>query len=136
MYGDKERTINFKTPIPVHLTYQTAFVDEAGRLQTRPDIYGHDRKMTEMMRNGRGGADTPVARNYNSSSKPVAARSPTRSDDPRQSQTRRLDNNFDRGNDRMVRRVDPFAFTPPGYIAPMPHISARPASRRGYGAPN
>ena len=133
MYGDNERTINFKTPIPVHITYQTAFVDEAGRLQTRPDIYGHDRKMTEMMRNGRGGADTPIARNYNSSSKPVAARLPTRSDDPRPS--RRFDHNFDRGNERMVRRVDPFAFTPPGYITPTPYFGSS-ASRRGYGAPN
>ncbi len=142
MYGDKERTINFKTPIPVHLTYQTAFVDEAGRLQTRPDIYGHDKKMAEMMRHGRGGADTPVARNYNSSSKPVAARLPNRSDD--QPPARRIDNNFDRGNDRMIRRADPFAFTPPGYIAPITppgYIAPTPyfgssASRRRYGAPN
>ena len=26
-----ERTINFKTPIPVHITYQTAFVDDGGK---------------------------------------------------------------------------------------------------------
>ena len=44
MYGSDERTINFKTPIPVHLTYQTAFVDDAGpvadaagHLRPRPD---------------------------------------------------------------------------------------------------
>ena len=29
-------------PIPVHLTYQTAFVDDAGKLQIRDDIYGRD----------------------------------------------------------------------------------------------
>ena len=28
---------------------------------------------------------------------------------------------------------DPFAFTPPGYIAPMPYFGS--PSRRGYGAP-
>ena len=44
MYGDSERTINFKTPIPVHLTYQTAFVDDcrpvadpAGHLRPRQE---------------------------------------------------------------------------------------------------
>ena len=135
MYGDKERIINFETHIPVHLTYQTAFVDSAGQLQTRPDIYGHDGKITELMRNGRSAADTPVARNYNSSSKPAVARSPSRSDDQRQSQARRPDRYFDRGNDRIARRYDPFAFTPPGYIAPMPYFFGSPASRRGYGVP-
>jgi murein L,D-transpeptidase YcbB/YkuD len=50
MYGKGERTITFKTPIPVHLTYQTAFVDDAGALQTRPDIYGHDRDIIRIMR--------------------------------------------------------------------------------------
>jgi hypothetical protein len=80
MYGSSERTINLKTPIPVHLTYQTAFVDEAGRLQTRPDLYGHDRDIIALLRNGRGVADTPVARNYNSGSKPVVARSRARPD--------------------------------------------------------
>jgi murein L,D-transpeptidase YcbB/YkuD len=132
MYGDKERTINFKTQIPVHLTYQTAFVDSAGQLQTRPDIYGHDRKITELMRNGRSAVDTPVARNYNSSSKPVVARSPSRDYQP---QPRRSDSYFDGGNDRVARRYDPFAFTPPGYIAPMPYFFGPPASRRSYGIP-
>ena len=32
--------IQFQTPIPVHITYQTAFVDDDGRLQMRADIYG------------------------------------------------------------------------------------------------
>ena len=102
MYGDSERTINFKTPIPVHLTYQTAFVDDAGQLQTRPDIYGHDKTILDLMRNGRGGADTPIARNYNSSSKPVVARLPSRSDAP--VQARRLDGYFDQRDERMAPR--------------------------------
>ncbi len=35
MYGSSERTINFKRPIPVYITYQTAFADDAGKAQTR-----------------------------------------------------------------------------------------------------
>ena len=35
MYGTSERTINFKHPIPVYITYQTAFADDAGKAQAR-----------------------------------------------------------------------------------------------------
>ena len=131
MYGDRERTLTFKTPIPVHLTYQTAFFDDAGQFQTRPDIYGHDKTMIGLLHNGRSGSDTPIARNNNSSSKPVVARSPNRPED--QPQARRNDWGFDRGTERMVRRTDPFA--PPGYIAPTPYFGSS-AARRTYGAPN
>jgi hypothetical protein len=34
-----------KRPVPVHLTYFTAVVDEQGKLQTFADIYGLDSKM-------------------------------------------------------------------------------------------
>ena len=44
LYGRGERNINLKNPIPVYLTYQTVFFDEAGQVQTRPDIYGLDKK--------------------------------------------------------------------------------------------
>ena len=131
MYGDRERTLTFKTPIPVHLTYQTAFFDDAGQFQTRPDIYGHDKTMIGLLHNGRSGSDTPIARNNNSSSKPVVARSPNRPED--QPQARRNDWGFDRSTKRMVRRTDPFA--PPGYIAPTPYFGSS-AARRTYGAPN
>ena len=33
MYGRSEIDLNFPTPVPVHITYQTAFVDDAGKLQ-------------------------------------------------------------------------------------------------------
>jgi len=49
MYGDQERTINLKTPVQVHITYQTAFVDEAGQLQARSDIYGRDQVMLALL---------------------------------------------------------------------------------------
>jgi murein L,D-transpeptidase YcbB/YkuD len=42
MYGNSELNINFPTPLPVNITYQTAFVDDAGKLQLRKDIYGRD----------------------------------------------------------------------------------------------
>jgi len=42
MFGSAEQDLALPTPIWVHITYQTAFVDEAGKLQMRPDIYGLD----------------------------------------------------------------------------------------------
>jgi murein L,D-transpeptidase YcbB/YkuD len=38
-----ERTIQLPTPIPVHLLYWTAWVDEDGSIQFRGDIYGRDK---------------------------------------------------------------------------------------------
>ena len=49
-----EQNIKFPTPIPVHITYQTAFVDDAGELQVRPDIYGIDTKTRNLIRSERG----------------------------------------------------------------------------------
>ncbi len=54
MYGSKEITLNFKTPIPVHLTYETAFVDAAGKLQFRKDLYGRDARMLALLKNSKG----------------------------------------------------------------------------------
>ena len=54
MYGTSEQNINFPTPIPVHITYQTAFVDDAGQLQIRPDIYNIDTKTRNLIRSERG----------------------------------------------------------------------------------
>jgi murein L,D-transpeptidase YcbB/YkuD len=71
MYGSSERSINFKRPIPVYITYQTAFADDAGKAQTRSDIYGLDRDLLTILHGDRRNSDTPIARNYNSSSKPV-----------------------------------------------------------------
>src|SRR5262245_16816128 len=80
MYGSDERTINLKNPIPVHVTYQTAFVDQGGQLNLREDIYGLDAAVLKLMRGTeRMIADTPIPRNYGSSSKPVVARLPSRS---------------------------------------------------------
>jgi murein L,D-transpeptidase YcbB/YkuD len=53
MYGYSEIDIKFPTPIPVNITYQTAFVDEAGKLQIRKDIYNRDAAMLALLRNSR-----------------------------------------------------------------------------------
>ena len=52
LYGDKETHIKIKAPIQVHLTYQTAFVDEAHELQQRADIYGWDNDLLTLLRGG------------------------------------------------------------------------------------
>lgn len=40
MFGGKERYVTLKQRIPVHVVYFTTFVNEAGRLETRDDLYG------------------------------------------------------------------------------------------------
>jgi len=54
MYGTREMDIKFPTPIPVNITYQTAFVDDAGNLQFRRDVYGRDATMMALLKNNRG----------------------------------------------------------------------------------
>ena len=53
MYGHSEIDIKFPTPIPVNITYQTAFVDDAGKLQFRKDVYSRDATMLALLRNSR-----------------------------------------------------------------------------------
>jgi L,D-transpeptidase YcbB len=63
MFGSNEQNINFPTPIPVHLTYQTAYVDDAGKLVIREDIYGRDaRVMAQLRGEERRFADVAVER--------------------------------------------------------------------------
>jgi L,D-transpeptidase YcbB len=63
MYGTGERDIHLSTPIPVHLTYQTAYVDDAGHLVVREDIYGRDARLLAALKSeDRRVADAPVER--------------------------------------------------------------------------
>jgi len=50
MYGPAEININFPTHLPVHLTYQTAWVDDNGTLQLRDDVYGRDARHIAVLR--------------------------------------------------------------------------------------
>jgi murein L,D-transpeptidase YcbB/YkuD len=55
LYGHGEQDIQLQpTPIWVHLTYQTAFVDGAGKLQTRRDVYNLDSRTLAAIRSARG----------------------------------------------------------------------------------
>jgi L,D-transpeptidase YcbB len=54
MYGSSEVDLKFPTPIPVNITYQTAFVDDGGKLQFRKDVYGRDATMISILRSARG----------------------------------------------------------------------------------
>jgi len=47
--GDKEKYIKLKTPVPVLISYFTAWVDEQGQLQFREDIYGHDEQLAKKL---------------------------------------------------------------------------------------
>jgi L,D-transpeptidase YcbB len=62
MIGTNEETdIQFPTFIPVNLTYQTAFVDDDGKLQFRDDVYGRDRTLLALLKGSdRQVADIPV----------------------------------------------------------------------------
>ncbi len=74
MYGGSEININFPKNIWVHLTYQTAFVDEDGKLQLREDVYGRDARMIAILKgNERKVADIAVEHRPDPSSKPVRA---------------------------------------------------------------
>ena len=78
MYGSGERNIKLDQPVPVHLTYQTAFVDDAGKLELREDVYGRDAQILALLKGSNANvADTRIERRE-TSTKPVAARLPSR----------------------------------------------------------
>jgi murein L,D-transpeptidase YcbB/YkuD len=49
LVGGSERTITLPEPLPIHLEYFTAYVDETGRLVTREDIYGYSEKVRAVL---------------------------------------------------------------------------------------
>jgi murein L,D-transpeptidase YcbB/YkuD len=49
MNSGEEKYVKVKDPIPVVITYYTAWVDENGRLNFREDIYGHDANLARKM---------------------------------------------------------------------------------------
>jgi murein L,D-transpeptidase YcbB/YkuD len=49
MNADQEKFVKVKNPIPVVITYYTAWVDENGQLNFREDIYGHDANLAGKM---------------------------------------------------------------------------------------
>jgi murein L,D-transpeptidase YcbB/YkuD len=62
-----ETDIQFPTFIPVNLTYQTAFVDDDGKLQFRDDMYGRDKALLAILKGSDlKMADVPVERHDDS----------------------------------------------------------------------
>ncbi|TRL29092.1 L,D-transpeptidase family protein [Methylosinus sporium] len=49
LVGSSERYINLARPLPIHIEYFTAFVDENGRLQLRGDLYGYSAKVRQAL---------------------------------------------------------------------------------------
>jgi murein L,D-transpeptidase YcbB/YkuD len=50
MFGTGERWLNFKHKVPVYLVYFNAYVDDAGKLVVRPDLYGYDQRVQSALR--------------------------------------------------------------------------------------
>jgi len=74
MFGRGEVNIQFPQSIPVHLTYQTAFV-EGGKLVTREDIYSRDTRVLAALKGDqRRVADAPVERRKSAATKPARVR--------------------------------------------------------------
>mgnify|MGYP001140079514 CR=1 FL=1 len=47
------RWVALRERVPVHFLYRTAWVDSAGSVQFRDDLYGLDRRLGEALRRGR-----------------------------------------------------------------------------------
>jgi L,D-transpeptidase YcbB len=72
MYGGSEVNINFPVHIPVHMTYQSAYVDDAGKLVIRDDIYGRDQRLLAVLKGpDRRVAESPVQRARTNYAAPV-----------------------------------------------------------------
>lgn len=52
MNASKEQSVKLDRPVPVVITYYTAWVDETGQLNFREDIYGHDKNAAPKMFTG------------------------------------------------------------------------------------
>ena len=49
LFGREERSFKLTDRPTVHLTYQTAFVDDSGKLQLREDLYGFDERIRTIL---------------------------------------------------------------------------------------
>jgi len=59
MNSGTEKYVKLKDPVPVFITYYTAWVDDGGQLNFRDDIYGHDKALISRMFSG----NTMLAKN-------------------------------------------------------------------------
>ncbi len=68
-----ETDIQFPNYVPVNLTYQTAFVDDDGKLQFRDDVYGRDKVLIAILKGDRKDIDVPVEHKEDISHREVLA---------------------------------------------------------------
>jgi L,D-transpeptidase YcbB len=68
-----ETDIQFPTYIQVNLTYQTAFVDDDGKLQFREDVYGRDKALIALLKSDDKMADVAVEHKEDISHREVLA---------------------------------------------------------------
>jgi L,D-transpeptidase YcbB len=80
MFGNNEQDIQFPAPIPVHLTYQTAYVEDDGQLVIRSDVYGLDSRVLALIKTERGMIDVATKERDRdaATSATASARRPTR----------------------------------------------------------
>ena len=81
--------IKLTTPIPVHITYFTAVVDDDGKLHYRPDVYGMDGRMATALE-GRAVHMVAAPHRYARADAPKAERTAARRRPPRRRPRRRL----------------------------------------------
>jgi murein L,D-transpeptidase YcbB/YkuD len=88
MFGGVEQNIELlPMPVRVHLTYQTAFVDNAGRLQLRRDVYNLDSRTLAAIKSERGDIEPASVRKQEQET----ASGPRRSARPAQQRSPRND---------------------------------------------
>lgn len=56
------KVVNISTPLPVHITYQTVWVDNQGIIHFNDDIYGRDRKLEEILFASSGNAASTTSK--------------------------------------------------------------------------
>ena len=59
MIGDKERYVNLPAPLPIHIEYFTASVEDGGTVKVRDDVYGYANAVAAAL--GQESATVPVA---------------------------------------------------------------------------
>jgi murein L,D-transpeptidase YcbB/YkuD len=84
MFSNDEQDIQFPAPIPVHLTYQTAYVNDDGQLIILSDVYGLDSRVLALIKTERGMIDVATKERDRemAASATASARRPTRMQPP------------------------------------------------------
>jgi murein L,D-transpeptidase YcbB/YkuD len=49
MHAEKEKRVQLKSPMPIHLVYWTSWADADGKVQFREDVYGYDQQQLDLL---------------------------------------------------------------------------------------